>query len=111
MNLNHQIDNNVCILSIEGNLALNSTSAVKQYIKSLLQDGSISALLMDLEKVDVIDSSGIAVIVSALKIMKERQAKFALYHLNKKNIAVFKMTCIDRIVDIYTTKQDALACV
>ncbi|MBF0288649.1 MAG: STAS domain-containing protein [SAR324 cluster bacterium] len=109
MQLEHRIDNSVCIISIEGNIALDGVNDVKGYVKTFLEDESVKAIVLNFSKVDFIDSSGIGLVVSIFKALQGRQAKFALCHLSKKNTEIFSMTRLDKILSIYGTEDEALA--
>lgn len=111
MKFQHRNQDNVCILTIEGNLALEGVGEVKNYVKPLLTDRSILAILINFEKVEFIDSSGIGLIVSIYKTLQQRQAKLMLSALSKKNSEIFNMTRLDKIMSIYATEEEALASV
>ncbi len=108
MRIKHQMNNSTGMISIEGNVALEAVNEIKDYIQPLLQDEKVQALLINFEKADFIDSSGIGLIVSIYKILQQRQAKLLLTHLSKKNTEIFHMTRLDKILSIYTTDEDAL---
>lgn len=108
MQLSHQNENGHCMLTIEGNIALDGVSDVKSYVKPLLQDEAISAVVINFAKVDFIDSSGIGLIVSIFKTLQQRQAKLVLCLLSKKNQEIFSMTRLDKILSIYDTQEEAI---
>ncbi|MGK5090995.1 STAS domain-containing protein [Deltaproteobacteria bacterium TL4] len=109
MQLNHRIENNVCILSVEGNIALDGVSDVKSYLKPFLNDGAVKGVVINFEHVNFIDSSGIGLIVSVFKTLQQREAKLALCKLSQKNQEIFNMTRLDKILSIFSSEKDALA--
>ena len=108
MKLEHRKQDSVCILNVEGNIAFEKVGEVKNYVKPLLADDSISAILINFQKVEFIDSSGIGLIVSIFKTLQQRQAKLILSDLSKKNSEIFNMTRLDKIISIYSTEAEAL---
>ena len=108
MRIKHQMNDNTCMITIDGNIALEAVGEVKNYIKPFLQNEKVASLLINFEKVDFIDSSGIGLIVSIYKTLQQRQAKLLLTHLSKKNTEIFHMTRLDKILSIYQTDDDAL---
>lgn len=109
MNISHRTEEGVCIVALKGNFALEEASAVKNYLKPLIQDEKTRRLIINLTEVDFIDSSGMGVIVTTFKGLRDRKAQLKLCGLNKGAQEVFEMTKLDEIVDIHETEEDALS--
>jgi len=108
MQLKHRIEDNVCIFSIEGNIALDGVSDVKSYIKPFLSDEDIKGIVINFESVNFIDSSGIGLIVSVFKNLQQRKASLTLCQLSAKNKEIFNMTRLDKILNIFDSEQEAI---
>jgi len=108
MQLNHDIKDSICAIFIEGDINHNQAPEMKNYFKPLLSDKQISAIVIDFEKVDYIDSSGLGLITYFYKYMVRRNAKLAICHLNQKNKELFKMCRLDDIMSVYLTVDDAI---
>jgi anti-anti-sigma factor len=108
MVFNHRIDKNVCVVSIEGNIALDGVNEAKEYLRPLLDDANVKGLLINFGQVNFIDSSGIGLIVSIFKTLQQREAKFGLSNLSKKNEEIFTITRLNKILDIYPSESEAL---
>ncbi|MBF0350665.1 MAG: STAS domain-containing protein [SAR324 cluster bacterium] len=109
MQLNHRVEKNICILSVEGNIALDGVSDVKSYLKPFLDDDSIKGIVINFEGVNFIDSSGIGLIVSVFKNLQQRGAKLTLCKLSQKNQEIFNMTRLDKILSIHETEAQAIS--
>jgi anti-anti-sigma factor len=109
MNCSHRIENQVCVVTIEGNIALDGVNEAKAYLKPHLDSSDVKGLVMNFEKVNFIDSSGIGLIVSIFKTMQQKEGKFALTNLSKKNEEIFSITRLNKILDIYGSESEALA--
>ena len=72
MKLNHSIENNICIVSMNGDFLHDEVPEVKTYMNPLIENESVTVLILDLEKVDYIGSSGIGFIGATFKTLKER---------------------------------------
>ena len=105
MDFSHRIENQVCIVNIEGNIALDGVTEAKEYLKPLLEDIEVRGLLINFEKVNFIDSSGIGLIVSLFKTLQQRDAKFGLANLSKKNEEIFTITRLNKILEIYDSEK------
>jgi len=105
----HRIEKNVCVVSIEGNIALDGVNEAKAYLKPHLDSPDIKGLVINFEKVNFIDSSGIGLIVSIFKTVQQKEGKFGLTNLSKKNEEIFSITRLDKILNIYGSEKEALS--
>lgn len=102
-------EGDICIIGIEGNIALDNVNEMKKYVTPHLEDDDIKGLILNFGKVDFIDSSGIGLIVSIFKILQKKQGKFILSQMSTKNREIFSMTKLDRILPICENDQEAMA--
>ena len=109
MEFSHRVDKNICVVSVEGNIALDGVNEAKDYLKPLLDDAAIKGILINFEKVNFIDSSGIGLIVSLFKTLQQKEAKFGLSNLSKKNEEIFTITRLNKILDIYGSEKDGIS--
>ena len=75
----------------------------KNYIQAIL--GKIEAYtpdicILDFEDVTFVDSSGIAVVINALRSMTQIDGKLLLTGINKQPMRVFRASGIDKLVEI-----------
>ena len=75
----------------------------KQYIQAI--EGKIEAYtpqvcVLDFQEVSFIDSSGIAVVINALRCMSRIQGRLLLTGLAAQPLRVFKASGIDKLVQI-----------
>ena len=112
MRIKHRMNNkNICLITIDGNIALEGVADLKNYVKPFLENQKVDTIVINFDKVDFIDSSGIGLVVSMYKTLQQRQARLLLTHLSKKNTEIFHMTRLDKILSIYPTEEEALASV
>ncbi len=98
----------MCVVNVEGNIALDGVSEAKEYLKPLLENPDVKGILINFEKVNFIDSSGIGLIVSLFKTLQQKEAKFGLTNLSKKNEEIFIITRLNKILDIYNSEDEGL---
>ena len=103
----HRIQDGICVVTIEGNIALDGVNEAKSYLKPHLDSPDIKGLVINFEKVNFIDSSGIGLIVSIFKTMQQKEGKFALTNLSKKNEEIFSITRLNKILDIFESEKEA----
>ncbi len=75
----------------------------KDYIRCI--GGKIEAYnpivcILDFQEVTFMDSSGIAVVINALRCMARIEGKLMLTGINKQPMKVFRASGIDKLVDI-----------
>ncbi len=108
MEFSHRVANKICVVSITGNIALDGVNEAKDYLKPLLEDPDLKGLLINFDQVNFIDSSGIGLIVSLFKTLQQREAKFGLSDLSKKNEEIFNITRLNKILDIYPSEAEGI---
>lgn len=109
MIFSHRVDNGICIIAIEGNIALDGVNEAKEFLKPHVESDEIKGIVINFEKVNFIDSSGIGLIVSVFKTMQERSGTFAITNLSKKNEEIFTITRLNKILSIYPTEEEAIS--
>ena len=75
----------------------------KKYIQSIT--GKIEAYtpevcILDFQDVTFVDSSGIAVVINALRCMSQIDGKLELANISEQPMRVFRASGIDKLVDI-----------
>ncbi len=85
------------LLSVEGRLDTTTAPELEKELKASL-DG-VSALTLDLEKLDYISSAGLRVLLSAQKIMN-RQGEMKLVHVGETVMEIFEVTGFSDILTI-----------
>ncbi len=95
---NHRIEDDICLVTIEGNIALDGVNEAKAYLKPHLDSPEVKSLVINFEKVNFIDSSGIGLIVSIFKT-----------NLSKKNEEIFSITRLNKILNIFDSESEAIS--
>lgn len=98
----------VTIVAIgEERLDANNSGELKSQMIDLLQSGQRN-LLIDLEKVTFIDSSGIGALVSGFKNATAGGGKLFLCNLQQQVQSIFELTRLHRVFDIFADRESAL---
>lgn len=93
------------VLTAAGEIDLSTSAALDSAVVDALTD-STSHLTLDLSEVTFLDSSGLGVIVKALKRAKEAETVFDVVAANDRVLKVFKLTGLDAVIEIYPTLDD-----
>ncbi len=107
MNLQTVQSDKVNIVRInEGRIDAMTVPELRTYLFKLIDEGK-TVLGVDLSAVRFIDSSGLGVLVSTLKRIGAGGA-IALWGLNREVKALFELTQLYKVFDIFESESDAL---
>ncbi len=98
----------VSIVAIEGQLIVSNRQELKQKMLEEL-DGGARKLLVDFTQTGYIDSSGLGVLVSLSKKIREQGGALRLAGLNDDLRTLFELTKLDTLFQIADTRDQALA--
>lgn len=107
MEIKLEMDNEVVVLKLTGDLVAGTADDLKAQIAKLIEKKYLF-ILLDLGKVDFMDSSGLG---ACIAIMRDLSAVNGLLTCTglKENIGkIFRMTRADRKIMIFDTRQDAV---
>lgn len=108
MQIEHRTKNDICVIEPVGTLFLDEVRKFKTYLDPYLNDYKIRAVVINLGKVDLIDSTGIGVLVSSFQILKARNATLALCQLNPRINEIAGRTGLGHMLNIYPTESEAI---
>lgn len=92
-------EGNQLTVHMQGELDHYCAQAVRRRIDSLLlEDEGIRCLILDFEKLDFMDSSGIGVILGRYRLMRDRGGSMYVAHMNTHIARIFHMSGMDRLI-------------
>lgn len=92
-------DQKTVYLKLEGAISFLTINDIKQQVYDFI-DADDTVLVIDLSKVDFIDSSGIGLLISFLKHMKNRGGKVVLEYPKLGVQKLLEMTRIDELFEV-----------
>lgn len=108
--LNIIIEAENAILKFEGEIVFDNSNEIKEESKKILsRKYEVENLIIDLSRVDYLDSSGVGVVLSLFKFMRERDGSLAVAEANEKIKRVFDVTKIGEIIPVYEKLEEAVA--
>jgi anti-sigma B factor antagonist len=108
MNIATRQNGEATILELSGDITLYNTPEVRKAMLGLLKERRVPQLLVDMEGVRYIDSSGVATLVEGLKASRELKSRFALYGLTKTAREVLDLTRLSKVFEVHETEMEAL---
>src|SRR5688500_8193599 len=98
----------VVVVGVEGQLIVGNRQELKQKVLDSLEEGS-RKFVIDFSKTGYIDSSGLGVLVSLSKKIREQGGELRLAGLNADLQTLFALTKLDTLFAITRTAEEALA--
>src|SRR6202022_3084803 len=103
-----QTDSGVPVLAPTGRLDVAGAPALKDAVSEAMKNGK-PRLVIDMEGVSFVDSSGLGSVVAALKQVRTSQGDLRLAAPNQQVRVVLELTTLDRVFPYYATVEEALS--
>jgi anti-sigma B factor antagonist len=103
----HKAGDALIVTPLEDRLDARVANDFKEQMTELIASGH-TKIVLDLSKVEFIDSSGLGAIVSSLKRMGGR-GELVVCGLQETTMTLFKLTRMDRVFQIFDSEQQAVS--
>ena len=97
----------ITVVDVEGQLIVGNRQELKQKVLEELEDGE-RKFVIDFANTGYIDSSGLGVLVSLSKKIREQGGELRLAALNEDLRTLFELTKLDTLFKIVDTRAQAL---
>ena len=98
----------VVILDIDGKTIGGADSELFQDKIQGLLDAQKKRVLVNLQQVNWINSTGIGILISGFSLMDKQGGKLKLVHVSERIHNVLKITRLDTIFEYYNTEDEAV---
>ena len=99
-------DDGSCVVALEGEVDVYTAPRLKDALVEAIADGCAN-VVVDLDKVAFIDSSGLGVLVGALRRAKERGGTVRLVCTREGILKIFRITGLDKVFPIFASRDEA----
>ena len=110
MDVNVRYVENVIILELAGSLDWSTASQMRQAVVDAMT-GQPAQVVVNMQEVYFLDSSGLAALVLGLKRARENRSNFCLCALQSSVRMIFELTRFDKIFEIFVNEEDAILAV
>jgi|JI8StandDraft_1071087.scaffolds.fasta_scaffold306015_1 anti-sigma B factor antagonist len=104
----HKEINGADVVDLDGSIDLYSAPPVKKFLKSLLRNDN-KKIIISLEKVTFLDSSGLGMLVNLFFECKQLEIGIKLANVSAEAKNVFRQTKMENNFEIYESLEEALA--
>ena len=96
------------VVSVGGEIDVYTAPRLRDKITELVGSGH-HALVIDLEKVEFLDSTGLGVLVGGLKKVRAQDGTMSLVCSQDRLLKIFKITGLAKVFTIHPDEQSALS--
>jgi anti-sigma B factor antagonist len=94
------------VLEVGGEVDVYTAPRLRERLVELVDSGSRN-VVVDLGRVDFLDSTGLGVLVGALKRLRAAQGSFALVCSKEPLLKIFRITALDQVFPIFSSIEEA----
>lgn len=100
-------NDNIYVIELDGELDLYNAYKVKTLYAKMAEKG-INSIILDLENLDYLDSSGLGSMIYIFSDLKKHDGKMSLCHLNGAPKNLIQMTRLDKLFLIADTIEESV---
>jgi anti-anti-sigma factor len=108
LDLEAREENGVTVVEVEGKMTTTTSPEAEAYLSELLAEGT-NQIVLNLEGVDFIASTGLRVILATGKKLMASEGKMVICSLNPTVAEVFRMSGFSQMFAVCDTEDEALA--
>jgi anti-sigma B factor antagonist len=95
------------ILTLRGEIDVYTAPRLRQAIVDLVEEGA-RAIVVDMARVDFLDSTGLGVLVEGLKRVKTREGSLSVVATQEKILKIFDITGLSKAFPIHASVDEAV---
>jgi len=96
------------IVDVIGDITLYNSPQVRKVLIDLLKDKHAPRVVVNLLRVNYIDSAGVASLVEGLKLSRDLKSSFALFGLSRTAREVLELTRLIKVFEVHGTEEEAM---
>lgn len=98
----------VTIVTVSGEVDVYTAPQLRSALEERIAAGQ-TALIVDLQDVGFLDSTGLGVLVGRLKAVKKLDGWLRVVCTNERILRLFSITGLDRVISVHDTVEAALS--
>lgn len=96
------------VIAVGGEIDVYTAPRLREEISRLVASGRYR-LVVDLEQVDFLDSTGLGVLVGGLKKVRAHEGSMSLVCSQERLLKIFRITGLAKVFPIHASEAEALA--
>ena len=108
LKLGHYSKDGIEVVNVEGEIDIYTAPRLRELLIDLVSKNNYQ-LIVNLEKVGFLDSTGLGVLVGGLKRVRPHDGSLDLVCTQERILRIFKITGLTKVFGIYETVDQAIA--
>ncbi len=107
LSLDHRTESNFTVLEVGGEVDVYTAPKLREKLVELVSDGHYR-IMVDMTKVEFLDSTGLGVLVGGLKRVRSHDGTLGLVCNQERILKIFRITGLTKVFPIYDSLDEAL---
>ena len=108
LSLANRTEGDKTVLSVGGEIDVYTAPKLREQIVALVEEGHYH-LVVDMEDVEFLDSTGLGVLVGGLKRVRAHDGSLRLVCTQERILKIFRITGLTKVFPIHATVAEAVA--
>ena len=108
LKLGHYAQDGIEVIDVQGEIDMYTAPRLRELLIDLVSQGSYQ-LVVNLDKVGFLDSTGLGVLVGGLKRVRAHDGSLDLVCTQQRILKIFRITGLTEVFGIYETVDQAIA--
>jgi anti-sigma B factor antagonist len=108
LKLDHHNKDGIEIVEVEGEIDVYTAPRLRELLIGLVNEGHYQ-LVVNMEKVEFLDSTGLGVLVGGLKRVRAHDGSLDLVCTQERILKIFRITGLTKVFGIHDTVDEATA--
>jgi anti-sigma B factor antagonist len=107
LKLEHYTEGDTVVVAVEGEIDVYTAPRLRELLIDLVNKGSFH-LVVDMENVEFLDSTGLGVLVGGLKRVRAHDGTLDLVCTQERILKIFRITGLTKVFGINASVQEAI---
>ena len=108
LKLGHYAKDGIEVIDVQGEIDIYTAPRLRELLIDLVSKGSYQ-LIVNLDKIGFLDSTGLGVLVGGLKRVRAHDGSLDLVCTQERILKIFRITGLTKVFGIYETVDQAIA--
>ncbi|NEO33853.1 MAG: STAS domain-containing protein [Symploca sp. SIO3C6] len=99
------VDSQLTIVAPSGNINAANAAMLQHQLQEAMASAQTSALLVDMQQLEFLDSAGLMALVSALSLSKTLKRRFGICSVAPQIRIIFELTKLDGAFEIFESRE------
>lgn len=109
LQIKSELRDKTAIVYIKGEIDMYNATALKDRVVSIVDDDGPKCLVLDLQQVEYIDSTGLGILIGIRRRMIEAGGEIRLVIVSPRMTRLFDVTGLSKVFGVYKDAEAAIA--